>query len=47
MSDGLPALRGNHEQMYIDAFESDFHQNRSVLTLKAHGGDWIWRLNAF
>jgi serine/threonine protein phosphatase 1 len=37
------SLQGNHEKMYIDGFESHWHpNNRSVLTLKAHGGDWIW-----
>lgn len=37
------SIQGNHCKMYIDAFESHWHpNNRSVLTLKAHGGDWIW-----
>lgn len=37
------SVQGNHCKMYIDAFESHWHpNNRSVLTLKAHGGDWIW-----
>lgn len=37
------SVQGNHEAMYIEAFESHWHPtNRSVLTLKAHGGDWIW-----
>lgn len=37
------SVQGNHEKMYIDGFESHWHpNNRSVLTLKAHGGDWIW-----
>lgn len=39
----VESLRGNHCQMFIDGFESHWHpNNRSVLTLKAHGGDWIW-----
>lgn len=38
------SVRGNHEEMFIEAFESHWHPtNRSVLTLKAHGGEWIWR----
>ena len=37
------SVQGNHEKMYIEGFESHWHpNNRSVLTLKAHGGDWIW-----
>lgn len=37
------SLQGNHERMFIEGFESHWHpSNRSVLTLKAHGGDWIW-----
>lgn len=37
------SLRGNHDQMYMEGFESHWHpNNRSVLTLKAHGGNWIW-----
>lgn len=43
----LESIQGNHEQMFIEAYESGFHpDNRSVLTLKAHGGDWIWRTPA-
>jgi serine/threonine protein phosphatase 1 len=39
------SVQGNHEKMFIDGFESHWHpNNRSVLTLKAHGGEWIWRL---
>lgn len=42
----IPSVRGNHEQMFIDGFESGWAEDdRSVKTLKAHGGDWIWRLN--
>lgn len=37
------SLQGNHERMYMDGFEVHWHPgNRSVLTLKAHGGNWIW-----
>lgn len=37
------SIQGNHCAMYIEGFESHWHPtNRSVLTLKAHGGDWIW-----
>jgi serine/threonine protein phosphatase 1 len=37
------SIQGNHERMFIDGFESHWHpNNRSVLTLKAHGGGWIW-----
>lgn len=37
------SAQGNHERMYMDGFESHWHpNNRSVLTLKAHGGNWIW-----
>lgn len=37
------SISGNHEMMYIEGFEAHWHpNNRSVLTLKAHGGDWIW-----
>ena len=40
------SVRGNHEQMFIEGFESHWHpNNRSVLTLKAHGGQWIWGLD--
>ena len=39
----IHSIQGNHERMYMDGFESHWHpNNRSVLTLKAHGGDWIW-----
>lgn len=39
----IHSLQGNHERMFIDGFESHWHPtNRSVLTLRAHGGDWIW-----
>lgn len=39
----VESLQGNHEKMYMDGFESHWHpNNRSVLTLKAHGGQWIW-----
>jgi len=39
----IHSIQGNHERMYIDGFEAHWHpNNRSVLTLKAHGGDWIW-----
>lgn len=39
----IHSVSGNHEMMYVDGFESHWHpNNRSVLTLKAHGGDWIW-----
>lgn len=42
----IPSVRGNHEQMFIDAFEAHWHpENRSVKTLKANGGDWIWSLS--
>lgn len=37
------SIAGNHCQMYVEGFESHWHpNNRSVLTLKAHGGQWIW-----
>lgn len=37
------SLQGNHERMFMDGFESHWHpNNRSVQTLKSHGGDWIW-----
>ena len=39
----IGSLQGNHEKMYMDGFESHWHpNNRSVQTLKTHGGDWIW-----
>lgn len=39
----IHSVSGNHEMMYIEGFEAHWHpNNRSVLTLKAHGGDWIW-----
>lgn len=39
----IASVQGNHEQMYIEGFESHWHpNNRSVLTLKVHGGEWIW-----
>lgn len=41
----IHSLCGNHDQMFIDGFEAHWHpNNRSVLCLKAHGGDWIWTL---
>lgn len=41
----IGSVQGNHCQMFIDGFESHWHpNNRSVLTLKAHGGDWIWTM---
>lgn len=41
----LASVQGNHCQMFIEGFESHWHpNNRSVMTLKAHGGDWIWSL---
>lgn len=41
----IHSVRGNHEEMFIDAYESNYDpENWSVKTLKAHGGDWIWRL---
>lgn len=42
----IGSVQGNHCQMFIDGFESHWHpNNRSVLTLKAHGGEWIWGMN--
>lgn len=42
----IHSVRGNHEQMYIDGFDSHWHPaNSSVRTLKAHGGNWIWSLD--
>jgi serine/threonine protein phosphatase 1 len=39
----IHSISGNHEIMFVEGFESHWHPtNRSVLTLKAHGGDWIW-----
>ncbi len=40
----IHSVQGNHEAMYIEGFEAHWHpNNRSVMTLKAHGGEWIWR----
>lgn len=40
------SVRGNHEEMFIEGFQSHWNpSNRSVLTLKAHGGNWIWGLD--
>lgn len=42
----LASVQGNHCQMFIEGFESHWHpNNRSVLTLKAHGGNWIWSMS--
>lgn len=42
----VPSVRGNHEQMFIDGFQANWNpEDRNVRTLKAHGGDWIWRLS--
>ncbi|AEO14566.1 putative metallophosphoesterase [Pseudomonas phage phiPto-bp6g] len=42
----IASVRGNHEQMFIEGFEAHWHpNNRSVLTLRAHGGDWIWSMS--
>jgi serine/threonine protein phosphatase 1 len=42
----IHSVRGNHEQMYIEGFESHWNPNHwSVNTLKAHGGNWIWDLD--
>lgn len=39
----IQSIQGNHEAMFMEAWESNFDpDNRSVRTLKAHGGDWIW-----
>lgn len=42
----IASVQGNHCKMFMDGFESHWHpNNRSVLTLKAHGGDWIWSMS--
>ncbi|AXF53106.1 MAG: hypothetical protein [Caudoviricetes sp.] len=42
----IHSVRGNHEEMFIDAYESNYDpENWSVKTLKAHGGNWIWDLD--
>lgn len=39
------SIRGNHDQMFVDGFDSHWHPNNwSVKCLKAHGGEWIWGL---
>ena len=39
----IHSVRGNHEEMFIDAYESNLDDdNRSVKCLKVHGGNWIW-----
>lgn len=39
----VSSVQGNHEKMYMEGYESDWHpDNRSVRTLKVHGGNWIW-----
>lgn len=41
------SISGNHEAMYVEAYESGFHpDNRSVRTLKANGGEWVWTIDA-
>lgn len=40
------SVLGNHDQMYLDGFDSHWHpNNRSVQCLKAHGGEWIWSMS--
>lgn len=39
------SVRGNHEELFIDGYDSQWDQNNSsVRCLKNHGGRWIWSL---
>jgi serine/threonine protein phosphatase 1 len=40
------SIQGNHEALFIDAFECEWSpESGAVHTLKAHGGDWIWNMS--
>lgn len=40
------SVQANHEAMFIEAHRSGWAPwNRSVKTLKAHGGEWCWHLS--